>query len=177
MLGAATGEPLHTRSMTLHASALAGGRLLVRGEVLDLRKRGLVPVPVELQLPGVIHRMEIEAELDAAEQRIVRVDSRQPVVAFEPSAGTGGESCRDSAGALQQLVGAQLGGDYLRRLYEAYGGPRGCTHLLTLARLLAGGAARALELEATLGAARAPGERVFRRLVIVDGLEGARGAM
>jgi len=178
MLLHAAGDPLHTRLLTVDARSAEAGRFSVRGEVLDLRKRSLVPLPHGLQLPGVIHRMELEALFEPAERRLERVESRQPVVAFEASPASGGESCRDSAGALQALVGAQLGGGFLRRLSDAYGGPRGCTHLLTLARLLASGAARALDLEAALaGAPRQVGERVFRRVLVVDGFEGPEGSM
>jgi hypothetical protein len=172
------GDPLHSRALTLELRAAAGGGFAVRGEVLDLRKRGLVPVPGALQLPGVIHRMEIEAEVDPATRRIARFEPRQPVVAFEASEATGGESCRDPAGALRALAGATLDGTFLARLSEAFGGPRGCTHLLTLARLLASGTARALDLEAALGRpARREGERVFRRVLALDGFELPEGGM
>ncbi len=171
-------EPLHTRSLTLELRARGDGSLAVRGEVLDLRKRGLVPLPGSLQLPGVIHRMELEAAVDPATRRVLRLESRQPVVAFEPSQATGGESCRDPAGALRALVGETLDGAFVQRLSEVYGGPRGCTHLLTLARLLASGSARALDLEARLGApARRDGERVLRRVLVLDGFERADGTM
>jgi hypothetical protein len=175
---AAAPLPLHTRALTLEARADGAGGIKQRGEVLDVRKRGLVPVPGSLQLPGIIHRMEIDADLDTAERRLVRIASRQPVVAFEASARSEGESCRDSAPALQALAGARLDGGFLRRLSEVYGGPRGCTHLLTLARLLAGTAARIFDSEAEIGAPpRAAGERIFRRVLVVDGFEHAGGRM
>jgi len=172
------GEPLHTRMLTLEVRQAEGARLAVRGEVIDLRKRGLVPVPGSLQLPGVIHRMELEATLQPAERRVEALEVRQPVVAFEASEATGGESCRDPAAALRSLAGARLDGAFLKRLSAAYGGPRGCTHLLTLARLFASGAARALDLEAALPpGARAPGERAFRRVLALDGFQAPGGAL
>lgn len=168
----APAAPLHTRALTFEARAAGAAEIELRGEVLDLRKRGLVPVPGSLQLPGVIHRMEIDARIDTAARRLASLATRQPVVAFEASERTGGESCRDPAPALESLAGARLDGDFLRRLSDAYGGPRGCTHLLTLARLLAGTAARLLDGEAALGSpARDPGERIFRRVLIIDGFE------
>ena len=172
------GEPLHTRMLTLEVRGAEGGRLGLRGEVIDLRKRGLVPVPGSLQLPGVIHRMELEATLDPSERRVEALEVRQPVVAFEPSEATGGESCRDPAGALRALAGARLDADFLQRLSAAYGGPRGCTHLLTLSRLFAGAATRALDLEAALaGPPRAVGERAFRRALALDGFEAPGGVL
>jgi Protein of unknown function (DUF2889) len=173
------GEPLHTRSMTLEARAAEGGRLALRGEVLDVRKRGLVPLPGALQLPGVIHRMELEARLDPETRALEALEVRQPVVAFEASEATRGESCRDAAGNLKALVGTPLDETFLRRLSEAYGGPRGCTHVLSLARLLASCAARVLELESALGSPPRPlGERVLRRVLVLDGFErSAEGTM
>ena len=164
--------PLHTRALTFEARADGARGVDLRGEVLDLRKRSLMPVPGSLQLPGVIHRMELDARVDAVERRITALAPRQPVVPFEASERTSGESCRDSAPALLALSGARLDAEFLRKLSDAYGGPRGCTHLLTLARLLAGTAARVLDGEAALGSpARAAGERFFRRVLVVDGSE------
>jgi hypothetical protein len=171
-LSEAPALPLHTRSLTFEARSAGSGGLTLHGEVLDLRKRSLMPVPGALQLPGVIHRMELDARIDPAERRITALGTRQPVVPFEASERTGGESCRDSAPALLALSGARLDHDFLRKLSAAYGGPRGCTHLLTLARLLAGSAARVLDGEAALGAPeRAADERIFRRVLVIDGSE------
>ena len=165
-------EPIHTRMLTVELQADEPAAALARGQVIDLRKRGLVPVPGSLQLPGVIHHMALRARIEGDAPVLTRLDVEQPAVAFEPSASTGGESCRDPAPALQALVGRPLDGDFLPALSACFGGPRGCTHLLTLARLLATAARRALALEADLaGPPREPGERFFRRALTVDGFE------
>ena len=86
------------------AAAAAG--FAVRGEVIDLRKRGLVPVPHRVQLPGVIHRMALEAQ--RRRRRAARRRARGRASRSSPSSPrqqTRGESCRDPAGALQALVG------------------------------------------------------------------------
>jgi hypothetical protein len=75
-------------------------------------------------------------------------------------------------------VGRRFDAAFAAGLSEVYGGPRGCSHLLTLFHLLASALPRALDLEQALGApARAPGERFFRRSVFVDGHEPAEGAL
>ena len=173
-----TGEPLHTRMLTVDVQVGEGGGFAVQGQVIDLRKRGLVPVPGSRQLPGVIHHMALRARVDGATRALERLEVEQPAVAFEPSAATRGESCRDPAPALQSLVGRRLDDAFLPALSACFGGARGCTHLLTLARLLASATQRALALEAALPAApRAPGERVFRRTVSVDGFEQPERSM
>src|SRR6185503_7587713 len=95
-------------------------------------------------------------------------------IAFEASAVTGGESCRDPIDRLQLLVGAHLDGTWPQRLSAEIGGPRGCSHVLTLSLLMGATVAWALEQDRERhGAvpARRPGERIFRRDVIVDGHE------
>jgi len=171
-------EPLHTRMLTVDVRAAEGGALALCGQVLDLRKRGLVPLPGALQLPGVIHHMTLAARVDPAARALTELRVEQPSVAFEPSPATRGESCRDPAGALQALVGVRLDGDFLPALTGCFGGPRGCTHLLTLARLAASTALRVLALEAALpGPPRAPGARVLRRSLTIDGFAVPERAM
>src|SRR5207249_985813 len=88
--------------------------------------------------------------------------AEQPTVAFEPSATTGGESCRDPIGRVVALAGATLDATFNRRLTGIIGGPLGCSHILTLARLLGSTVAWALQCDrATPGAVRQAGERLF----------------
>jgi len=172
MLRSVSGEPLHTRMLTVELRSDEPGAVVARGQVIDLRKRGLVPVPGSLQLPGLIHHMALRVRVELPQRTVALLETEQAAVAFEPSEATGGESCRDPAAALQALVGRRLDGAFLPALSACFGGPRGCTHLLTLARLVASAAVRALDLEdASPGPARPPGERFFRRSVSVDGFE------
>jgi hypothetical protein len=62
--------------------------------------------------------------------------ARRPAVAFEPSATTRGESCRDPVDRIRALAGTRLDDAFARRLGEEIGGPRGCSHVLTLAHLV-----------------------------------------
>ena len=151
------------------------GRWHARGDVIDLRKVGFVPMMADIQPAGIIHQMSIDLTVDPGEQRIDTVSVDQPVVAIEPSAASGGECCRDPAPRLLALAGEHLDGDFAKRLGGVFGGPRGCSHLLTLFQLMASGLQRALSLEAELGegaAARSRGDRLFRRSAFVEGFEG-----
>ena len=172
-----TGHPLHTRSLTLVVTTLQGGRWAARGDVIDLRKCGFVPMTQGIQPAGVIHLMTLEVELDPGSRRLESVQVAQPFVAVEPSEETGGECCRDPVHRLQELVGQPLDGSFSKRLSGAFGGPLGCSHLLTLFHLMASALPRALDLEEALGEPRAAGDRFFRRSAFVEGFEAADGSI
>src|SRR6058998_3917409 len=123
----AHGHPLHTRALSIVLTARADGKLDVHGAVLDLRKRGFVPVAGDLQGPGIIHYMQLDGVVDPASGRLEHITARQPNVAFEPSALTKGESCRDPIARIEALAGACFDETYARRLSGEIGGPRGCS--------------------------------------------------
>jgi hypothetical protein len=166
------GHPLHARALGLTLRRREDGDGSVEGRLLDLRKRGLVPVGGDLQGPGLIHDMRVAAVVDPEHLELRRIEVTQPAVAFERSAATRGESCRDPAPRVQALLGERLDAGFASRLSAQIGGPRGCTHVLTLLRLLGSTLAWARERErAVFGAPppRAPAERIFRRDVVFDG--------
>ncbi len=176
----AAGHPLHTRALSVVFTARADGRVDVRGTVLDLRKRGFVPVAGELQGSGIIHDMRLAAIVDPETRVLARIDAEQRSVAFEPSPATGGESCRDPVGRIAALAGASLDAGWGRRLATEIGGPRGCSHLLTLGHLLGSTTAWMLDRDRALHGgvpARRAGERLFRRDLVVDGVEPAEGRL
>jgi hypothetical protein len=172
------GHPLHTRALSVVLAARADGRLDVRGSLTDLRKRGFVPVAGDLQTMGIVHHMLLDAIVDPATATLDAITAAQPAVAFEPSAATEHESCRDPIGRVAALAGTRLDADFPRQVSAAIGGPRGCSHLVTLAHLLASTAAAALawDCERHGGAPPRPaGERVLRRDLTIDGHELASG--
>ena len=174
------GHPLHSRALSVTLVQRGDGRLDVDGSVLDLRKRGFVPVGGDLQASGIIHDMRLRAVVDPATLRVETIAAEQPTVAFEPSPATGGESCRDPIGRVEVLAGTRLDAGLNRRLTDAIGGPRGCSHILTLGRLLGSTVVWALERDRALHGAdpgRRPGERVFRRDLVVDAYEQPDGTL
>src|SRR5207247_9612009 len=83
-------------------------------------------------------------------------------------------------GGIAPLAGAPLDAGWPRRLAAEIGGPRGCSHLLTLGHLLGSTAAWMLARDRALHGdrpARRPGERVFRRDLVIDGHEPAPGSV
>lgn len=171
------GLPLHTRSLTVIVKPLEDGRWLARGDVIDLRKNGFVPSSYDIQPSGIIHSMNIELELDPETLRMDTIRVDQPYVAVEPSIATKGECCRDPAPRLLTLAGECLDEGFPKKLSGVFGGPLGCSHLLTLFQLMASAVPRAAAVEhariARQGTRHAPGDRFFRRSVFVDGLEAA----
>lgn len=168
------GLPLHTRSLTVSLRATADDRWLARGDVIDLRKNGFVPTSYDIQPAGVIHSMSIELDLDPATLRMEAIRVEQPFIAVEASEATRGECCRDPAPRLLDLTGERLDDDFPAKLSAKFGGPRGCSHLLTLFQLMASAVPHAAAIEHARaerdGTRHADGDRFFRRAVFVDGL-------
>ena len=135
-----------------------------------------MPTGGELQTAGFIHHMQLSLEVDLESARIERLATAQPTVAFEPTPLSGGDSCRDPAPRLQALVGERLDGGFVRRLGSVFGGPLGCSHLLTLAQLMGASVPRFLAL-APEPAARAPGDRIAKRALFLDGFEAPGGGL
>ena len=102
------GHPLHTRALSVTLSARDDGRVDVHGVILDLRKRGFVPVGGELQPSGIVHHMLLNAVVDPATGHVDTIAGAQPNVAFEPTVLTEGESCRDPVGRVAGLSGAVM---------------------------------------------------------------------
>src|SRR5262245_2801057 len=173
----ASGLPLHTRTLTVEAFQGDAGRLRFEGVILDLRKCGFVPTGGELQTAGFIHHMRLDFDVDPASARIERLATAQPTVAFEPSAQSGGDSCRDPAPRLAALVGATIDTGFVRRLAGVFGGALGCSHLLTLAQFTAASVPRVLAAERGAAAARAPGELLAKRALFLDGFEPDAGGL
>jgi hypothetical protein len=171
-----TGHPLHTRSLTLVVRYREDGRWHARGDVIDLRKVGFVPMLGDIQTAGIVHQMSIELGIDPARRCVESVVVDQPFVAVEPSPRWNGECCRDPAPRLQKLVGERLDGAFAKRLAGVFGGPLGCSHLLTLFQGMASGLEQAFALEEGSGetaAARDAGETLYRRAIFVDGFDAA----
>jgi hypothetical protein len=117
--------------------------------------------------------MQVEARIDPERGTLETIASRMPRVAFEPSEVTAGETCRDVEHRLAALSGRPLAA-FSRGLSAEIGGPRGCSHVLALARALCAAAEWLLARERPL-APRTPGELVFHRALALDGHDAGGG--
>jgi DUF2889 family protein len=169
------GHPIHTRCLSVDVAVRDDGKLAVASDMVDLRKRGFVPVGSELQGAGVIHQMGVDAIVDAAGFTLERIEARQPVIAFEASAATSGESCRDVAAGVAALAGMPLDQQSSARIRETMGGGAGCSHLLACTQHLCttlswARSTGALDVDAGRWS-RSTYRRVFRRDLVFDGSE------
>jgi hypothetical protein len=175
-----SGHPLHTRSLGVTLRQSEDGLQRIDASVLDLRKCGFVPVAGFLQPSGVVHHMSIDAVIDPRTRIFRKFEASQTTPAFQPSALTQGEHCRDPLDRLDALRGTHLDESFLRELRRVFAGPLGCSHLLTLAQLLAPSVSTALAWDALQPretTRRSPGERTFHRAVEIDGFEISEGLM
>ena len=162
--------PIHTRSIDVEVCDTGDGGWTARGELIDLRKRGFVPVAGDLQMAGLLHHMPVRARFDPSTGVLEEIAAEQPAVAFEASSLSRGECCRDPIRRIELLAGTSLTPGWGERLNDAIAGPRGCSHILTLSRLLG----ETLRFVATTERARPAvrrraGERIFRRSISYDG--------
>ena len=175
----AGGHPVHNRTLIVEVLQDEGGRVRALATILDLRKQGWIPTGGDLQTAGLIHHMSLDVLVDAGSGLIERFEPSQRVVAFEPSGRTADEGCRDPIHLLQGMVGETLAAGNARRLSEIFGGPRGCSHLLTLGQLvvsfLPGTIARAARGGRAQQLAREAGERLAKRALVIDGFARADG--
>jgi hypothetical protein len=172
---AARGHPAHTRVLTVEVDQHAQGVLEARGHILDIRKRGLVPMAGQLQTAGVVHDMKVDALVDPSGPSIQQMTGRQDSVAFEPTPATGGECCRDPMRRIEALAGAPLDAGIPRRLSDAIGSIRGCSHVLTLAQLACSTLGTAIAKDRQRHGAppeRRAGEHVYDRSLSIDAIAG-----
>ena len=56
-------RPIHTRTLDVEVCDSGDGAWAARGELVDLRKSGFVPVAGDLQMSGLLHHMRVRARL------------------------------------------------------------------------------------------------------------------
>ena len=170
------GEPVHVRAQSVLVALRADGSLEARGSLLDLRTRGFLPVGGSMQGMGIIHHMELGWIVDPVGRIVRQWTPAQPTVAFEASAETDGECCRDPIDRLASATDVPLGAELGGQVRERIGGPLGCSHLVTLALFMDAA------VRAGLGrrpAPLAPGAQrpLWRRDVVFDAHEQAGGSL
>jgi hypothetical protein len=171
--------PVHTRALGVRADVRADRKVEAHGYLLDLRTRGFLPVGGSMQGMGIIHHMELVWVIDPLSGVVEAIVPGQPTVAFEASAETEGESCRDPAGRLAAVVGTVLGKPLTSAMREQAGGAIGCSHLVTLAFFMDGalraGLARDRARHPGRFASAGGGEALFRRDLVFDAHAHADG--
>lgn len=163
---------LHTRTISLHLERGDASTVVAEGRLLDVRKRPYLNMLGTLRPPGVVHDMTVRLELDYPALCIRAIQPTMAAFPFPATVATHGEGCLDTVAGVQRLVGATLRHEFFARLTNDIGGARGCSHILTLLRLLGPLLTSVLDSE-RLQESAATGHPVFSRSIIVDGLKSA----
>lgn len=173
-----SGEPIHSRCLTVAFRQGEGGSIDFRADILDLRKSGLMELADRITTAGIIHKMELRGAFASDTGRLEHLEWDQSHVMHEANPATRGECCRDPMPRLAALVGTQLGDGFRSGLKQCFGGPLGCTHVNTLFQELSAFVARLLAARARnaeLAGERTPGERIASRSLFFDALGAASG--
>jgi hypothetical protein len=163
-------EPLHTRMMSVRLLPESPDTFVAEGQVLDVRKRGIVTVAGRVNGPGLVHDMRVRLVIERETLAIRDASLAMPAVPFPSTPLTAGESCRDNEPAFRDVIGLRLASTFTPGLHRLIGGRRGCFHVFTLMRLLGPsieGAARR-HFERSAG-------RAFSRTIVVDGFRTSTG--
>ncbi len=120
-------QPLHDRTYFVQVFRRDAGRMVVRGEVHDVKPAGLYvdddPDPLSM------HRMRVELEIDFPTLVVRAVD-----VVFEDFPQT---RCPTIADDYEALVGVSITRGFTHRVRELFGGPAGCAHVTALLQAMA----------------------------------------
>jgi hypothetical protein len=120
-------EPIHRRNYAVRAFRLSPERILIRG-VVDDRADGRRWVPWDTA-PLVMHHMIID--LVVAYPSLV-VEETRAVMEAHPQV-----LCPSIAPKYEQLNGVSIARGFTHKVREAFGGPKGCTHLTALLQAMA----------------------------------------
>ena len=168
------GEPIHTRTLGVLVTSRADGLLEARGALLDLRTRGFLPVGGSMQGMGIIHHMELGWTIDPTGRVVRQWSPAQPTVAFEATAETSHESCRDPIDRVASLGHVSLGRSISATLRDAAGGALGCSHLVTLGLFMDAAVRAGLDRRGAPPSTDAP-RPLWRRDLVFDAHESAAG--
>jgi hypothetical protein len=118
------GELLHTRQVRVEAFAIGDNMMLIRGALRDER-----PQPIRLTqggvIPtGVVHDFRLDLTVSYQDFTITAVDATMPHFPMD--------ACQETLPSLQKLVGQRIVGGFTRKVQGLLGGPRGCTHFVSL---------------------------------------------
>jgi hypothetical protein len=131
------GDPIHERTIEVDVGPEADGRREVRGRVQDRRHQGHTYTGSMVIGPGVVHDMSARLVLDLRAGSVESASGTMDRAAFDGSAETGFESCRDILPNVADLAGIAIDERLPDAIRRAIGRERGCYHLTTLCLAMA----------------------------------------
>ena len=119
--------PIHTRTYAVNVFRIDGERMRLRGQVTDTKPAGLY-VRGDTE-PLDVHDMVVDLVVSFP---FLEIQSVEVVLDTHPN-----RSCPSIEPAFQSLVGVSIARGFNRTLTGLFGGPKGCTHVVSLLRATA----------------------------------------
>jgi Protein of unknown function (DUF2889) len=121
------GEPIHLRNYAVRSYRLSSEQVLIRG-VVDDRKSATTWIPWDHR-PLVIHHMIVDMVVNYPS---LVIDSVRAVLDVHPN-----EPCPSIASRYAELAGISIARGFTHKVRDAFGGPKGCTHVTALLQAMA----------------------------------------
>lgn len=115
---------IHSRTLTLSTFPLEKGRIIVQGELKDLRHVPVFDLAGHVKQPGTIHHIKVFLLIDPGPLQIIRAEAEMPTI---PS-----PLCPGTLDRVDLLPGMEIKSGFSRKVRKIMGGNLGCTHLCSL---------------------------------------------
>ena len=118
------GQKIHTRKIDIATYEGVNDSIIVEGILKDDRMFESYQSQGKRRPPGTIHHMIIRMEVTESKLRIKDIEVEMPTV---PN-----EVCNETLKCLEPVKGLSIVPGFTGKIRDLAGGPKGCTHLLTL---------------------------------------------
>ncbi|MCA1795514.1 MAG: DUF2889 domain-containing protein [Desulfobacteraceae bacterium] len=119
----------HTRDIRMATYPHEGGRVIITGELKDIRYVPIFDITGRVLEPGTIHHMRLFCLVASDPLRIVEAQADMSTIPME--------ECRTTLDRIPLLAGLEIKPGFTRQVGTIMGGTRGCTHLCTLTKAMA----------------------------------------
>lgn len=117
-------KQVHSRVLTLSTFPFEKGRIIVKGELKDLRHVPVFDLAGNVKQPGTVHHMKVFMLIDPSPLKIIRAEAEMPTI---PS-----PLCPGTLDRVDLLQGIEIKSGFSRKVRQIMGGNLGCTHLCSL---------------------------------------------
>ncbi len=118
------GPKAHERRITISSAAVGEGRVLVTGELVDVRTADYFLFTGERVPAGTLHHLVVRMLVDPATMTVLDAESAMIKVPRP--------QCREAENLAAKLKGLVITRGFTKRVKELFAGPAGCTHMTEL---------------------------------------------
>ena len=119
-----TGEPIHSRQLSLKTYPVGEGEIIAEGSLKDERFQVIYDLSGDRRDEGVIHNLVIRLLVGGTPLRILDAEAEMPHVPWE--------QCRETRESVKKVIGLEIRSGFGERVHKVIGGVRGCVHLTHL---------------------------------------------